>query len=128
MNVLDENVPESQRLRLSNRGVAARQIGYDLGHKGMQDEEIVALLHHLDRPTFFTLDSDFYDRHLCHARYCLVHLNVDEELIAEQIPRLLKQAMFKTKAQRMGCVIQLSPASVSFWRINAQSEGRQILG
>jgi hypothetical protein len=31
MNVLDENVPESQRELLRKRRVAARQIGRDLG-------------------------------------------------------------------------------------------------
>ncbi len=68
MNVLDESVPESQRALLQSRRVAVRQIGHDLGRRGLSDQEIITLLHQLDRPTFFTLDGDFYDRRLRHER------------------------------------------------------------
>ena len=60
MIVLDENIPESQRALLRRKRVALRQIGVDLGGQGMKDDETIALLHNLNRPTFFTLDSDFY--------------------------------------------------------------------
>jgi hypothetical protein len=58
--------------------VAARQIGYDVGRKGLKDEQIIPLLHTLDRPTFFTLDTDFYNRRLCHEGYCLVLCHIQE--------------------------------------------------
>ncbi|MDI6810398.1 MAG: hypothetical protein QMD80_01740 [archaeon] len=29
-----------------------QQIGHELGHQGMKDEEIISLLHQLRRPTF----------------------------------------------------------------------------
>jgi len=67
MNVLDENVPESQRALLRSKRVPLRQIGQEIGRKGMKDDEIIPLLLDCDRPTFFTLDSDFYDRRLCPA-------------------------------------------------------------
>ena len=38
MNVLDENVPESQRTLLRHKRIAIRQIGVDLGRKGMNDD------------------------------------------------------------------------------------------
>ena len=57
MNILDENVPASQQVLLRNKRLVLRQIGLDLGRNGMQDAEIIPLLHQLDRPTFFTLDS-----------------------------------------------------------------------
>jgi hypothetical protein len=77
VNILDENVPESQRLLLRSRRVAVRQIGLDMGRTGMTDDEIIPLLHQLNRPTFFTLDADFCDRRLCHEGYCLVHLDIE---------------------------------------------------
>jgi hypothetical protein len=49
-------------------------MGYDMGRQGMKDQEIIAMLHRLRRPTFLTRDEDFYARRLCHARYCLVYL------------------------------------------------------
>jgi predicted nuclease of predicted toxin-antitoxin system len=90
MNLLDENVPESQRRLLRSRRVSVRQVGLDVGRKGMKDDEIISLLHQSDRLTFFTLDADFYDRRLCHAAYCLVYLDVEDELIAETIRRFLR--------------------------------------
>jgi hypothetical protein len=39
VNVLDENILESQRQLLRSWRVPVRQIGHELGHKGMQDED-----------------------------------------------------------------------------------------
>lgn len=64
MNILDENVPEGQRRLLLNRGVRTRQIGEDVGRKGIKDDEVLKLLHGLGRPAFITLDGDFYGRRL----------------------------------------------------------------
>jgi hypothetical protein len=122
MNILDENIPASQRALLRGKHIAVRQIGEDLGRKGMKDYELIPLLHQLDRPTFFTLDADFYDRDLRHAGYCLVHLGVEEDLAAEYVGRLLRQREFKTKARRMGCVIRVSPTGLALWRIRQQQE------
>jgi hypothetical protein len=44
VNVLDENVLESQRQLLRSWGISIRQIGVELGSKGMADEEILPLL------------------------------------------------------------------------------------
>lgn len=118
MNVLDENVPESQRVLLRQRRVAIRQIGRDLGRIGMKDHEIIPLLQQLNRPTFFTLDSDFYDRRLCHARYCLVHLDVEEEMVAEYVRRLLRHRELNTRAKRLGRVIRVSPTGLALWGIH----------
>ncbi len=124
MNILDENIPESQRALLKSRRVTVRQIGNDIGRKGMKDDEIISLLHQYDRPTFFTLDADFYDRSLCHRGYCLVHLNVEDEMVAEFAHRLLRHRDLDTKAKRMGRVIQVSPSGLSFWRIRQERENR----
>lgn len=124
MNILDENVPESQRALLRSWRIALRQIGQDLGRKGMKDEEIIPLLHQLDRPTPFTLDGDFYDRRLCHEGYCLVHLDVEEEMAADSIRRLLRHREVNTKAKRMGRVIRASPSGLAFWRIHQEHESR----
>ena len=67
MNVLDENILESQRQSLRGWRIAVRQIGHELGRKGMQDEEIIPFLLTLRQPTFFTRDLGFYSRQLCHV-------------------------------------------------------------
>ena len=44
MIVIDENFPESQRQLLRGWRIPIRQIGYEVGRKGMKDDEIIALL------------------------------------------------------------------------------------
>jgi len=72
VNLLDENIPESQRQLLRGWRIPARQIGLDAEQKGIKDREIIPYLLQLHRVTFFTLDSGFYRRDLRHSRYCLL--------------------------------------------------------
>jgi hypothetical protein len=124
MNVLDENIPESQRTILRARRVAVRQIGMDLGRKGMEDDEVLPLLHQLERPTFFTLDEDYYERRWRHDGYCLVYLDIHREMAAEYIVRVLRHRQLNTKVKRMGLVICASPGGMRVWRILQERESR----
>ncbi len=124
MNVLDENIPADQRELLRSRGVHARQIGYDVGRPGMQDDEVVVFLRRVRRATFFTRDGGFYDRRLCHATYCLVYLDVEKQEVALFVRRLLKHCEFDTQAKRMGAVVRLTHAGLWVWRLNAKKESR----
>ena len=100
MNVLDENITPIQRQRLREWHIAIRHIGYDMGRKGMDDEEIIPFLLTLPHPTFFTEDWDYYKRRLCHAKYCLVHVNVRRDEIALFARRFLRHPEFGTYTQR----------------------------
>jgi hypothetical protein len=120
VNLLDENIPASQRRLLLSSRVRVRQIGLDVGRAGMQDDEIIAFLQHLRRPTFFTRDGDFFDRRLCHARYCLVFMAVERHEVALFARRLLRHADFDTQAKRMGAVVRVSGAGLSAWRLHAK--------
>jgi len=102
MIILDENFPESQRQLLRGWRVPLRQIGYEVGRKGMQDEEILPFLRHRRRTTFFTLDLGFYRRQLCHTRYCLVCVDVGQYAAAAFVRRLLRHRQFDTEARRPG--------------------------
>ena len=61
MNVLDENIIESQRQFLRSWRIRVKQIGHEIGRPGMKDDEIISLLHRIRRVTFFTRDSGFYE-------------------------------------------------------------------
>ena len=122
MNILDENIPKPQRELLTSWRIAVRQIGVNIGRKGMLDEEIVPLLQHLRHPTFFTRDADFYKRHLCHAGYGLVYLSVEKSEAALFVRRLLRHPNFKTQAKRMGKVIRISHMGISFWQRHQSRE------
>ena len=119
MNILDENIPRNQRELLLSWRVSIRQIGYDTGRKGIQDDEIIPLLHQLRRPTFFTRDSDCFDRRLCHQGYCLVYLDVDKYEAALFIRRVLKHPEINTQAKRMGSVIRASRKGLGLYRHHA---------
>ncbi len=53
MNILDENIPKPQRELLEAWRIHVKQIGVNIGRKGMLDEEILPLLQRQRRPTFF---------------------------------------------------------------------------
>ncbi len=48
MNILDENISEDQRQLLRGWRIRARQIGHEVGRPGMQDGEIIPLLHGME--------------------------------------------------------------------------------
>jgi hypothetical protein len=117
MIILDENFPDSQRLILAGWRIAVRQIGQDIGREGMQDDEIIPLLHQLTRPTFFTLDADFFHPTLRHPRYCLVFLDVDQYEAATFVRRTLRHSAFHVASQRMGCVLRVAQPGITMWRL-----------
>ncbi len=120
MIILDEDIPEDQRQLLRSWRIPFRRIGVDVGRLGMKDWDIIPLLHSLNRPTFFSLDHGFFKRRLCHAGYCLVHLDVEEEEAAAFIRRTLRHMELKARSKRMGAVLRVRPGGFSLWRIHAK--------
>ncbi len=124
MNILDENILIDQRQQLQRWRVPVQHIGYDLGRAGIQDDEIIPFLHQLRHPTLFTRDWDFYERKLCHARYCLVFLDVEKDEVALFVRRLLRHPEFDTQAKRMRAVIRVLHSGLSYWRLRRDQEVR----
>lgn len=124
MNVLDENIPKDQRQLLERWRIRVRQIGVNVGRRGLQDDEIIPLLLTLRRPTFFTRDVDFYDRGLRHPRYGLIFLDVEKYEAAAFIRRLLAHPEFDTQIKRMGIVVRISSAGITCWRWKTINEIR----
>jgi len=122
VNILDENIPKSQRQLLESWRIPIRQVGFNVGRRGMQDEAIVSFLQQLRRPTFFTRDEDFYDRQLCHARYSLVCMAVEKHEVALFVRRLLRHPELDTQAKRRGAVIRVSSAGLTMWGLHAERE------
>jgi hypothetical protein len=59
MNLLDENIPESQRQLLRSWRIRIRQIGDEVGRKGMKDEAIIPLLHQQGGNYFETIAGEY---------------------------------------------------------------------
>ncbi|HLK61477.1 MAG TPA: hypothetical protein VKU00_33320 [Chthonomonadaceae bacterium] len=124
MIVLDENVPGTQRQLLRSWRISCRRIGVEVGRKGMKDDEIIPLLMQLRRPTFFTLDLGFFNSRLCHRRYCIAYLAVEEYEAASFARRLLRLEALDTEAKRMGKVIRASQSGLVIWTSSSQAEVR----
>ena len=122
MIVLDENMPDEQRMLLAKWGIPAKHIGYDVGRKGMSDEEIIPLLLRLRNPTLLSVDSDFRKRSLCHSKYCLVHLDVHHSDAAAYARRVLRHPLLNTEAKRLGSIVSASNSGVRIWRLNVAKE------
>jgi hypothetical protein len=118
LNLLDENFPEDQRTLLREWHIPFRQIGREVSHRGVQDPDIVALLHRLRRVTFFTNDGGFFDWRLCHAASCLVLLDVRADDAACYLRRFLRHPHFNSEAKRMGTVARVHHDGVDFWQRN----------
>jgi hypothetical protein len=124
VNILDENITRNQRELLEGWRISLRQIGYNIGQRGMQDDAIIPFLIKRRRNTFFTRDADFYDRRLCHAHYGIVHLAVHINETANFVRRLLRHPEFRTQASRLGKVIRVSSAGISYWQVDEARELR----
>jgi hypothetical protein len=122
VNLLDENIPEPQRQLLRGWHLRVRQIGADVGHKGISDDAVIVLLHQLSRPTFFTRDDDFYQKALCHPAYCLVHLAVGQYEVASFVRRFLRHPQFGTYIRRRGTVVRVGHDRLHVWRLHAAAE------
>lgn len=118
MNVLDENFPEDQRPRLKEWHIPFRQVGREIARFGVQDPDVIRLLHRRRGVTLFTQDEDFFDAELCHGGYCLVWLDVRVDDAAFFLRRFLNHPRFRTNAVRMGIVARVHPHGIHFWQRN----------
>ena len=123
MIVLDENLRRDQFKLLRKWRISAKQIGYEIGSKSIDDtQQIIPLLRRLARPTFFTADFDFWRRDLCHSKYCIACLDVGVMQTAFFCRRFLRHRTFNSHAKRMGRVIRVSPAGIRVWTSRAPRE------
>lgn len=121
MLVLDENLPAGQRSLLRKWRIRFRSVGGELGKAGMQDEDLIPMLHRMAHPTFVSLDGDFHRLELVHRRYCLVWLNVRSRDAADFLRKFLRHPLFNTRARRMGKVVRVHSEGVSWWQLGRRS-------
>ncbi len=122
MNVLDENLMDSQFQLLRSWRIKAHRIGHEIGSLGMKDDGIISLLHQLRSATFFTRDLGFYEQSLCHPNYCIVCLAVDQHEVASFIRRFLKHPALNTYSKRKGKVVRATHIGMRIWQLHAEKE------
>jgi hypothetical protein len=123
--VVDEQINHGKVTVPLKRWITAEQIGYEVGHKGLPDEQITSLLLRLKRRTLITIDREFYRRQLCHAGYCLIYFDFRPSQ-QSQIPILLRRLFqipgFRTIRERMGRVVKVSVTGISYWQLGVQEK------
>ncbi len=115
MLLLDENIVEDQRLLLEKWKIRARQIGIQKFLKGIQDEQIISIMHRFRRTTFLTNDSGFYSNRYCHPSYGIAFFDVDAEETAFYIRKFLKHKLFNTMSKRLGKVAKVSQSLITYY-------------
>lgn len=121
MIILDENIDLIRRRQLISWKIHVRQIGIEIGHAGMKDfDEVIPLLHSLRGPTFLTRDRDFYSASLCHSEYCPAYFDVPLATAAEFMRRFLRHKLFCTQAQRLGKVVCINEAGLTYWQVGGK--------
>ena len=118
MILLDENIRDDQAIQLRQWRIPFRFLVESFARSGIQDPEIIPLLHRLKQPSFFTHDRDFFQRALVHPAYCLVWLDVFDGEAAKFIRAFLKHRTFDTAAKRMSIVARAHHDGIRFWRRN----------
>lgn len=123
MIFLDENIIVPERERLRAMRIHCRHVGHDVGRQGMKDiNEVIPLLHQFRRPTFFTRDRDFYHPSLLHTGYCLIHLDVAFDEVADYLRRFLRHTGFRTQSQRMGKIVRVHYSGINYWQRDLSGE------
>ncbi len=122
MNILDENIMESQVQLLRSWRIKSYKIGYEIGSLGMKDEDIIPLLHQLRSATFFTRDLGFYKSNFCHLNYCIVTLTIGQNEVANFIRRFLKHPAFNTHSKRKGKVVRVTHIGMRILQLHAEKE------
>jgi hypothetical protein len=83
------------------------------------DERVPEILRTVRRPTFITVDQDFWDRRWCHPDYCILYFALSDEQ-QFQLPDLLRALLrlpeFRSRAGRMGKVARVRPTAVEWWQ------------
>jgi len=116
LNLLDENFPADEAVVLRQWRIQFRQIGREVARFGVQDPEIIPLLHRLKRVTLFAQDQDFFKPRLCHPAYCLVWLDVKPGEAAFYLRRFLRHPAFDSRAKRMGIVARANVQGLWCWQ------------
>ncbi len=97
----------------------------------VKDDVIPTLLRTQRQPTFVTInDHDFWRKVEADAHFCVICFDFSDSE-ARKIPPILKRLLrhpdFKTKAQRMGCVIRYTNVAVSYYTRNDRTVRTVVL-
>jgi len=126
MIVFDENIFDYDVIDDLNRWYKGKVVS--IKHLRLRtlvkDDSIPTLLRTVKQPTFLTTNiSDFWRKMPAHHAYCMICFDLPNERI-DEIPRLLRGVLrfaeFKTKAARMGKIIQVRHNHIDYYAVGSK--------
>jgi hypothetical protein len=89
----------------------------------IKDDAIPLLLRQQRQPTFVTINErDFWQKVTIDHRFCVACFALSDSRVPEiplRLKRLFRTTPFRTKSRRMGHVMRVTTAGVSFYSYNA---------
>ena len=118
--LVDEHLSRTEVLAPLRTWITAQKIEDLAPDETLKDERILQLLRSQKQPTLVTLDAGFYHKRHCDRRYCLIYFalpHLEQSRLPGLLRRLFRLPEFKTKAARMGKVVQVSDEKIEFWQV-----------
>ncbi len=117
--ILDDQLRASLVLQPIQKWITVQRLRDLRPGEVIKDERVPTILQELRQPTFVTIDKGFWDKRLRSRHYCIVHFDLRDEQQG-QLPGLLRRLFhrseFRSRAERMGKVTQVSAAGVEYWQ------------
>ena len=116
--ILDEQIRHGDVIPAIQKWATVHRLCDDRPAERILDDRVPSLLLQLKKPTFITIDRDFWDQYWCHPSYCILFFNlIDDQQpeIPSLLQELVRQEGFRTIRERMGKVARVSTNSLEFW-------------
>jgi hypothetical protein len=117
--LLDDQLPQSEVARPLSRWTTVQRLRDLKPSEVVLDDRIPEILLTLHQPTFVTIDQGFWDRRLCHPKYCILYFALrddQQKRLAPLLRALLRQPAFRNRKGRLGRVVRVSPKTIDSWR------------
>lgn len=117
--ILDEQLNAQRVLIPIRKWIATRRLSDVRPGEHILDDRVPAILLTIKQATFITIDDWFWQRGLCHSRYCILCFalrNDQQGLIPQLLRTLFRLREFRTRAERMGKVARISQARIEYWQ------------
>jgi hypothetical protein len=120
-NILGEIVIDGLKAWYKGKVVSINKLRADTVVK---DDAVPTILRTVKQPTFLTTNvSDYWRKMPAHSAYCMICFDLPNERIPE-IPRLLRRVLrfpeFKTKAARMGKILQVRHLHIDYYAVGSK--------
>jgi hypothetical protein len=91
----------------------------------IKDERVPTLLRRVSRPTFLTIDDDFWSKSYRDSHYGVIIFGLrdyEQSDLPVLLRRLLRLPEFRTRAMRMGKIARVNREEIRWWQVGDDTE------